>query len=53
MEKIKGDTTIPEDEINRTRKQIINHSINEKVVEICFILFIKVVFFNSTDKEDR
>lgn len=53
MAKIANDPRIPPYEIACNRRGIIDESMNEKAAEICLNFFIKVAFFNSTDKEDR
>jgi hypothetical protein len=53
MGKARIDPNMTRDELNRIRKITIDDSMNEKAAEICLNFFIKVAFFNSTDKEDR
>lgn len=53
MLKIKDEPRIPAEEIASNRRGIIDESMNEKAAEICLNFFIKVAFFNSTDKEDK
>lgn len=51
--KARTDPTVTREELYAMRKHLIDESMNEKAAEICLNFFIKVAFFNSTDKEDK
>ena len=50
LARARRDPNTTREDLDRMRKQLIDESMNEKAAEICLNFFIKVAFFNSTDK---